>query len=55
VLEVMYLCVRGIDFASFYDFDILFLNLFVGSDRWWCVAIAILTLAVFKYYNANLY
>jgi hypothetical protein len=21
VLEVMYLCVRGIDFASFYDFD----------------------------------
>ena len=24
VLEVMYLCVRGVDFASFYDFDILF-------------------------------
>jgi hypothetical protein len=22
VLEVMYLCVRGMDFASFYDFDI---------------------------------
>jgi hypothetical protein len=24
VLDVMYLCVRGVDFASFYDFDILF-------------------------------
>ena len=26
VSDVMYLCVRGINFASFYDFDILFWN-----------------------------
>lgn len=25
-LEVMYLCVRGVEFASFYDFDMLFWN-----------------------------
>jgi hypothetical protein len=26
VLEVMYVCVRDVDFASFYDFDIGLLN-----------------------------
>jgi hypothetical protein len=30
---VMYLCVRGIDFASIYDFSIVFLELFWQCGR----------------------
>jgi hypothetical protein len=31
MLEVMYVYVRGIEFASFYDFDILFWNYFESA------------------------
>ena len=47
----MYLCVRGIDFVSFYDFDICFYNYSDGVVS--CVLLFLLFILIFRTEQQN--